>query len=317
MKVVDKIKNAKKPLFTFELLPPLKGHNINEIFGAIDPLVEFDPAYINVTYHQQEVNYKTRPDGLMERSVVRKRPGTVAIAAAIKHRYGVAVVPHIICGGFTKEETENALIDLQFLEIDNLLVLRGDAPKGQRMFIPEEGGHAHSSDLVEQISKLNNGIYQSEDLKDPTPMNFCIGVAGYPEKHIEAPNMDTDLEFLKLKIEKGAEYIVTQMFFDNQKFFDFVDKCRSIGIDVPIIPGIKPISTRNDIKLLPQTFNVDMPQDLVKELQKCTSNKHAREVGVEWTTAQSKELLKHGVPGIHYYTLGQSDNIKKIAKATF
>ena len=317
MKVIDKIKNSKKALFTFELLPPLKGHTIQEIYDTIDPLIEFDPAYINITYHQQEVLYKTRPDGLLEKRVIRKRPGTVAIATAIQSKYKITVIPHMICGGFTKEETEDALIDLHFLGINNLLVLRGDPEKGKRKFIPVNGGHTHSSELIEQIMNLNKGKYLHEELEDAMPTDFSIGVAGYPEKHIEAPNMETDLEYLKLKIDKGAEYIVTQMFFDNQKFFDFVEKCKNIGIKVPIIPGIKPVSTLNDSSLLPQTFNIDMPNDLIDEIKKCKTNKEVRQVGVEWAIMQSKELIKSGVPGIHYYTLDQSDNIEKIAKAVF
>ncbi|OFX88230.1 MAG: methylenetetrahydrofolate reductase [NAD(P)H] [Bacteroidetes bacterium GWF2_33_16] len=317
MKVIDKIKNSKKPLFTFELLPPLKGHTIQEIYNTIDPLIEFNPAYINITYHQQEVIYKTRPDGLMEKRVIRKRPGTVAIAAAIQNKYKITVVPHMICGGFTKEETEDALIDFQFLGIDNLLALRGDPPKGARQFIAEPGGHSHSSELIEQIMNLNKGIYLNEDLVDAMPTDFSVGIAGYPEKHVEAPNLESDLEYLKLKVDKGADYIVTQLFYDNQTFYSFVDKCRKIGIDVPIIPGIKPVSTLNDISLLPQTFHIDLPNDLVQEIKKCKSNKEVRVVGVEWAIEQSKQLIKYGAPGIHYYTLDQSDNVKKIAQAIF
>jgi len=317
MKVIDKINKAKSTLFTFELLPPLKGHTIQEIYDTIDPLIEFNPAYINITYHQQEVVYKTRPDGLMEKRVIRKRPGTVAIASAIQNKYKITVVPHMICGGFTKEETEDALIDFHFLGINNLLALRGDPEKGKRKFIPEKGGHTYTSDLIEQIINLNKGKYLHEDLEDAMPTDFSVGVAGYPEKHIEAPNMDSDLDCLKLKIDKGAEYIVTQLFFDNNKYFDFVEKCKQKGINVPIIPGIKPVSTLNDSSLLPQTFNIDMPGDLIKEIKKCKTNKDVRQVGVEWAIAQSQELIKSGVPGIHYYTLDQSDNIKKIAKAAF
>jgi len=317
MKVIDKIKKAKSALFTFELLPPLKGHTIQEIYDTIDPLIEFNPAYINITYHQQEVVYKTRPDGLMEKRVIRKRPGTVAIASAIQNKYKITVVPHMICGGFTKEETEDALIDFHFLGINNLLALRGDPEKGKRKFIPEKGGHTNTSDLIEQIMNLNKGKYLHEDLEDAMPTDFSIGVAGYPEKHIEAPNLDSDLDYLKLKIDKGAEYIVTQLFFDNHKYFDFVEKCKQKGINVPIIPGIKPVSTLNDSSLLPQTFNIDLPNDLIKEIKKCKTNKDVRQVGVEWATVQSQELIKSGVPGIHYYTLDQSDNIKKIVKAAF
>ena len=317
MKVIDKIKKAKNTLFTFEILPPLKGHTIDEIYAAIDPLIEFNPAYINITYHQQEVVYKNRTDGFLEKKIIRKRPGTVAIAAAIKNKYKITVVPHIICGGFTKEETEDALIDLHFLGINNLLVLRGDPVPGNKRFISEPGGHKYSSELIEQIMNLNKGKYLHEHLMNAMPTDFSVGVAGYPEKHFEAPNMDIDLENLKLKIDKGAEYIVTQMFFDNKKYFDFVDKCRNMDIDVPIIPGIKPVATLNDARLLPQTFHIDLPNDLMGEIKKCKSNKEVRQVGVEWAVMQSKELIQKGVPGIHYYTLDQSDNICKIAKAVF
>ena len=316
MKVIDKIKNAKSPLFTFELLPPLKGHNIQEIYNTIDPLVEFDPSYINITYHQQEVVYKTRNDGFVEKQIVRKRPGTVAIAAAIQNRYKITVVPHVICGGFSKEETEDALIDLHFLGIENLLALRGDAQKGSRKFVAELGGHSHTSELVTQIMALNKGQYINE-LNKAEPTNFSIGVAGYPEKHNEAPNMDVDLEYLKLKVDNGAQYIVTQMFFDNQKYFSFVKRCREIGITVPIIPGIKPVSTLNDVGVLPQIFHIDLPNDLINEIKKCKNNKDVRQVGIEWTTMQSKELIENNVKGIHYYTYGSSDNIKQIVKNVF
>ncbi|MDA3780192.1 MAG: methylenetetrahydrofolate reductase [NAD(P)H] [Bacteroidales bacterium] len=317
MTVIDKIIKSKSPLFTFELLPPLKGHNISEIFNVIDNLIEFNPAYINITYHQKEVVMKKRSDGLMEKVVVRKRPGTVAIAAAIKNKYKVSVVPHLICGGFTKDAIEDALIDFQFLGINDLLVLRGDPPKGSRIFIPEEGGHSNTSELVEQIVNFNKGEFISGKQKNEMKDDFCVGVAGYPEKHMEAPNIIADLEYLKLKVDKGAQYIVTQMFFDNEKYFNFVKMCRDIGINVPIIPGVKPISSLNDINLLPQIFNIDLPNDLVSEINKCSTKTQIRQVGVEWTIKQSKELIKFGVPGIHYYSLGQSDNIKKIAKAIF
>ncbi len=315
-KVIDILKSAEKSLFTFELLPPLKGHTIEEIYAAIDPLVKYAPAYINVTYHQQETEYFERPDGLLEKRIVRKRPGTVAIAAAIKYRYNLPVVPHLICGGFTREETEDALIDLHFLGIRNVLVLRGDAHKGQRRFKAEPGGHAHASDLVSQVQDMNRGVYL-HDLHNASPTDFCIGVAGYPEKHIEAANSEQDLFYLKQKVDKGADYIVTQMFFDNARFFSFVEACRKIGIKVPILPGIKPISALSDLRLLPQTFAVDLPEALVKEIKKCKTTQAVRQVGVEWSIMQSKELVGNGVPGVHYYTLGQSDNIQQIAKAVF
>jgi methylenetetrahydrofolate reductase (NADPH) len=317
MSVIDKIRTAKSPLFTFELLPPLKGHSIERVYSTIDRLMEFSPAYINFTSHRNETVYRERPDGLLEKKVVRKRPGTFALAAAVKYKYNITVVPHVLCGGFTKEETENVLIEMNFLGIDDVLALRGDPPRGSRSFIPEKDGHSYTSELVGQIVDMNNGKYLEDSLQDTAPTSFCIGVAGYPEKHFEAPNRQVDLENLKIKVDAGASYIVTQMFFDNRKFFRFRDECRSIGIDVPVIAGIKPISALNDINLLPQTFHIDMPNDLVVALRKCTNDNEAREVGIEWAVQQSKELIAEGVPGIHYYTLGRSDNVARIVKAAF
>lgn len=316
-KVSEKIASSNSTLFSFELLPPLKGQNIENIQKTIDPLMEFKPAFVNVTYHQEEFVYKSLPNGLLEKKTIRKRPGTVGIAAAIMYRYGVNVVPHIICGGFTREETENALIDLHFLGITNLLVVRGDPQPSMKYFQPEPGGHAHALDLVQQIAQLNKGIYLEDDLLNATPTNFSIGVAGYPEKHIEAPNMESDMKYLKMKIDAGAEFIVTQMFFDNSKFFDFVSRCRNAGIDVPVIPGLKPISTLAQLSTLPQTFNIDLPDALVKEVQKCTNNQQVRQAGIEWATAQSRELVKAGCPAIHYYTMGRADNIHAIARNIF
>jgi len=317
MSVIDKIKNSKGPLFTFELLPPLKGHSIDRVYKAIDRLIEFQPAYINFTTHRNEITYRERSDGLLEKKVTRLRPGTVALAAAVKYKYNITVVPHILCGGFTKEETENVLIEMNFLGIDDALALRGDPQRGTRTFIPEKEGHTHTFELVKQIINMNHGKYLEETLLDTTPTNFCIGVAGYPEKHVEAPNMQTDLENLKKKVDAGASYIVTQMFFDNNKFLRFRDDCKKTGINVPVIAGLKPISNLNDISLLPQTFHIDVPNDLVSAIRKCKTDKEAREVGIEWTTMQSKELIKEGVPGLHYYTLGRSDNIARIVKASF
>jgi|AntAceMinimDraft_3_1070362.scaffolds.fasta_scaffold00648_3 methylenetetrahydrofolate reductase (NADPH) len=315
--VIQHINDSKQTLFSFELLPPLKGHNFDSTQQAIDPLVEFNPSFINITYHQQEVVYENAGNGLMRKRTVRKRPGTVGIASAIKYRYGINVVPHIICGGFSKEDTENALIDLQFLGVNNLLLIRGDPEPGTRVFKPEPNGNEHALDLIEQVTKLNNGLYLDEELENTRSMNFCIGVAGYPEKHGESPNMDSDLYFLKKKIDAGASYIVTQMFYDNQKYFDFVKLCRSKGIKVPIIPGLKPISTKSHLANIPKTFNVDLPVDLVKEVLKCKDNKQIRQVGVEWAIEQSRELKDAGVPVLHYYTMGKSDNIQKIAKGVF
>ncbi|MBN2666645.1 MAG: methylenetetrahydrofolate reductase [NAD(P)H] [Bacteroidales bacterium] len=317
MSVIDKIKNAKGPLFTFELLPPLKGHSIERIYAAIDRLIEFQPAYINFTTHRNEITYKERADGLLEKRVTRLRPGTIALAAAVKYKYNITVVPHILCGGFTKEETENVLIEMNFLNIDDVLALRGDPQRGSRIFIPEKEGHRYTDELVRQIVNMNKGRYLEESLEEKSSTNFCIGVAGYPEKHSEAPNMNSDIQNLKRKVEAGASYIVTQMFFDNGKYFRFRDECKKHGIDIPLIPGIKPVSALNDIKMLPQTFHIDLPDDLVMAVQKCTSDKDAREVGIEWATMQSKELISNGVPGIHYYTLGRSDNIARIVSAAF
>lgn len=317
MSVIDKIKNAKGPLFTFELLPPLKGHSIERIYTAIERLLEFNPAYINFTSHRNETTYYERPDGLLEKKIVRIRPGTIALAAAVKYKYDIAVVPHILCGGFSKEETENALIEMNFLGIHNVLALRGDPHKGSRRFIAEKDGHTHTHELVTQIINMNNGRYLEESLENSTPTNFCVGVAGYPEKHFEAPNKQIDIANLKIKVDAGASYIVTQMFFDNRKFCRFRDECRKIGITVPIIAGIKPISALSDIKLIPQAFHIDLPNDLVTAVQKCKTDSEAREIGIEWAIMQSRELISEGVPGIHYYTLGRSDNIARIVKASF
>ena len=317
MKVTEHIENAKDTLFSFEILPPRKGESIESLFGHIDPLMEFKPPFIDVTYHREEFVYKKHDSGLLERKTVRKRPGTVGICAAIKHRYDVDPVPHIICGGFNKEETENALIDLNFLGIDNLLALRGDAIKTEATFTPDEGGHAYVSELIEQITAMNKGDYLDEELQNAVPTDFCIGVAGYPEKHFEAPNLNMDLDYLKKKVELGAEYIVTQMFFDNSKYFEFVDKCRANGIDIPIIPGLKPITTVKHLQILPRIFHLDLPDALVAEVVKCKDSKQAREVGVEWAIHQSKELMAKGVPVLHYYSMGKSDNVYKIAKALF
>ncbi len=317
MKIADKLNNPEKTYFSFELLPPLKGRSLESIYNSIDPLIEFDPLNINITYHQQESVYRKTESGLMERRIISKRPGTVAISASIYKKYNITVVPHIICGGFTKEETEDLLIDLNFLGMNNVLVLRGDPQKGQRFFVAENRGHEHTLSLIEQIINMNKGIYLDPDIKNPESTDFSIGVAGYPEKHYEAANMDIDMYYLRKKIEAGAEYIVTQMFFDNEKFFAFVDRCRKEGINVPIVPGIKPITAIKDIELLPRVFHIDIPNELVKEVQKCKDNKEAKEVGIEYTTAQSLELKKAGVPAIHYYTIGISDNIRKIASGVF
>jgi len=312
MKVIKHLENAKQTLFSFEILPPLKGKSINSIYNTLDPLMEYNPPFIDVTYHREEYVYKNRKDGLLERISVRKRPGTVGICAAIMNKYDVDTVPHIICGGFNKEETENALIDLDFLGVDNVLVLRGDPIKSETYFTAEEGGHRFASELLKQVDGMNNGLYLDEELKNSAKTDFCIGVAGYPEKHFEAANMQSDIHFLKKKVEAGADYIVTQMFFDNQKYFDFVKLCRENDIDVPIIPGLKPISTKKQLTLLPHRFNLNLPNELVDEVLKCKSNEDVRQVGVEWAINQTKELIEFGAPCIHFYTMGKSDNVQKI-----
>ena len=317
MKVIDHLKGAKGTLFSIEILPPLKGKSIESLFNGIEPLLEFKPSFVDVTYHREEYVYKKRPGGYLERVSIKKRPGTVGICAAIMNKYGIDAVPHIICGGFTKEETENALIDLNFLGIDNVLALQGDSIKTEPDFVPEPDGHAYASDLVEQIVQLNKGNYLDEDLKNVKATNFCIGVAGYPEKHIKAPNRKTDLRFLKKKVDAGAEYIVTQMFFDNKEYFRFVEDCRDAGINVPIIPGLKPLTTKRQASILPSIFHIDVPVELYDEVEKCTDNRAAFEVGVEWCTQQTKELIEAGVPCLHFYTMGKSDATKKVAEAVF
>ncbi len=318
MKVVDHLKNANgKTLFTLEILPPLKGENIKSLFSNIDPLMEFKPPFIDVTYHREEYVFKKKDGGLLEKITTRKRPGTVGICAAIQNHYKVDTVPHIICGGFSKEETENALIDLNFLGVDNVLVLQGDAIKTESKFIPEKDGFAYASELLEHVVNMNKGHYLDEELHDPSPTNFCIGVAGYPEKHFNAPNLKTDLKYLKNKVDKGAEYIVTQMFFDNKRYFDFVDKCREAGITVPIIPGIKPLTAKAQLTVLPQIFHIDLPEELSDEAEKCKDNTSVKQLGIEWAIKQSKELIQRGAPTIHFYSMGKSDPIYKIAKELF
>lgn len=317
MKVIDLINNTKKTVFSFELLPPLKGHSIDRLYKAIDPLMEFKPININITYHQEEVEYRQLNKNLMEKRIITKRPGTVAVSAAIRYKYDTTVVPHLICGGFTREETESALMDLHYLGINNLLALRGDPPRGEKRFKPEEDGHAHATQLVQQIVNMNRGIYLDDTLANATRTDFSVAVAGYPEKHFEAPNMQSDLAHLKEKVDAGADYVVTQMFFNNKKYFDFVDLCRSEGITVPIVPGLKPITFHSDLQLLPQTFHIEMPDALVKELEKCDDTPQARQVGVEWAIMQSKELKAAGVPVIHFYSLGLSENIRQIVTQVF
>lgn len=317
MRIIDQLENTKETLFSFEILPPLKGKSIQSIYDGIDPLIEFKPAFVNVTYHREEFIYKKREKGFLEKIAIKKRPGTVGICAAIKNKYNIEAIPHLICGGFTKEETENALIDLHFLGINNVLALRGDPIKTETHFVPEKGGNQYAVELVRQIVDLNQGKYIDENIENATPTNFSIGVAGYPEKHFESPNMKADIRRLKEKIDAGAHYIVTQLFFDNQKFFKFVDACRSEGIEVPIVPGVKPIESLRHISFLPKFFNIDLPSDLTDELECCKSNEEVRKVGLEWGIQQSKELIDYGVPCIHYYTMGKSKIVRSIAEAVF
>lgn len=318
MKIIEHINASKgKTLFSFEILPPLKGQNIKSIFDSIDPLMEFNPPFIDVTYHREEYVYIEKENGLLEKRIVRKRPGTVGICAAIQSKYKVDAVPHILCGGFNKEDTENFLIDLDFLGINNVMALRGDAVKSETYFKPERNGNNFANDLVQQISGMNRGIFQEEILENSHQTEFCIGVAGYPEKHMEAPNLEQDIKRLKDKVEAGAEYVVTQMFFDNKKYFDFVNKCRKNGINVPVIPGLKPISTKNHLNLIPHRFHVDLPEELITEVAKCKDNLAVRQVGIEWCIAQSKELIDAGVPVLHYYSMGKSSNIHSVASVVF
>lgn len=318
MKVTEHIQNAKgKTLFSFEILPPLKGQNIQSIFDGIDPLMEFKPPFIDVTYHREEYEFKELPNGLLQKKIVKKRPGTVGICAGIQNKYNVDAIPHILCGGFNKEDTENLLIDLDFLGIDNVVALRGDALKTETYFKPEKEGNEYASDLVKQISNLNQGIYLDEDLQNSAKTNFCIGVAGYPEKHMEAPSLDSDIHFLKQKIKNGADYIITQMFYDNKKFFDYIAKVRAAGITIPIIPGLKPIATKKQLNLIPHRFSLEMPDELIMEVVKAKDNDAVKQVGIEWCTHQSKELVKAGIPVLHYYSMGKAANIKAIAKEVF
>ena len=317
MKVTEHIKNANgKTLFSFEIIPPKKGNSIQQLYNNIDPLMEFKPPFIDVTTSREEYVYIEK-EGLLDRKITRMRPGTVGICAAIKHKYDVDTVPHVLCGGFTKEETEYLLVDCHYLGIENVMALRGDAMKHQQYFEASKGGHQFAKDLVGQIQNLNKGKYLHDVIEVDDKADFCIGVAGYPEKHIEAPSLKTDLKRLKEKVDVGADYVVTQMFFDNQKYFDFVDKCRSEGITVPIIPGLKPIATKKQLNLIPHRFHVDLPEALILEIIKCKDNTEVAQVGIEWCVNQSKELQKAGIPVLHYYSMGKSENIRTIASKVF
>lgn len=317
MKVTEHIQKAKNTLFSIEILPPLKGQNIDSIFNNMDDLMEFSPAFVDVTYHREEYVFRNVGNGLLEKRTVRKRPGTVGICAAVMNRYKIDVVPHIICGGFSKEETENALIDLDFLGIDNVLVLRGDPIKSEGQFRPEPDGHRFAIDLLHQVKQLNHGDYLDEEMAKMAPTDFCIGVAGYPEKHFESPNRNADIRYLKMKVDAGAEYVVTQLFFDNKHYFDFVDRCRQEGITVPIIPGLKPITTKKQMSVIPHFFHIDLPEDLVDLVDRAKSDQEVKEIGIDWCIKQSRELKEAGVPVLHYYTMGKSESTKRIAKAVF
>lgn len=319
MKVTDHIKQAGgKSLFSFEIVPPVKGQNIQKLYDNIDPLMEFKPPFIDVTTSREQFVYIEKENGLLERKVTRMRPGTVGICASLKYKYDVDPVPHILCGGFTREETEYVLVDLHYLGIDNIVALRGDAMKHESQFNPVEGGNNYAIELVQQIADLNKGKFLHETIETPYTPDFCIGVAGYPEKHFEAPSLASDLQRLKAKVDAGADYVVTQMFFDNQKYFEFVAAAKAIGINVPIIPGIKPIAVERHLQILPKVFSLDLPLALEKAVLDCKGNKEAiRQVGVEWAIEQSKELIAAGVPTVHYYSMGKSDNVVKIAREVF
>jgi len=317
MKVIEHLEQAKDTLVSFEVLPPLKGRTISYIYEHLDPLMEFKPSWINVTYQRSETIILKNEAGIEEKVDVRKRPGTVGICAAIMNHYNVDAVPHIICGGFSKRETEDALIDLQFLGIDNVLVLRGDAEKGQKTFVPEPNGNQQAIDLLKQVAGLNNGEYLDKEIVNGSKTNFCMGVAGYPEKHFEAPSMEFDLQRAKDKVDAGAQYIMTQMFFDNKKYFEYVDACRSIGITVPIIPGLKPITNKKQLTILPNIFYVDIPADLGNAMESAATDEACEQVGTEWLIQQSKELKASGVSVLHYYTLGKPKVIKDVCKSVF
>jgi len=318
MKVTEHIKNAKgKTLFSFEIVPPQKGQNIKDLYNNVDPLMEFNPPFIDVTTSREEYVYIAKKNGLLEQKMTRMRPGTVGICAALKYKYNVDAIPHVLCGGFTKEETEYVLVDCHYLGLDNIMALRGDPMKHEPYFISTPGGNNFANELVTQICELNEGKYLHNIIETNNKSDFCIGVAGYPEKHLEAPSLETDLRRLKEKVDAGADYVVTQMFFDNQKYFDFVEKARNIGIKVPIIPGIKPVAVKRHQQILPQIFRLDMPEDLIFAIESCKDNKQVRQVGIEWAIQQSKDLIDKGVPVVHFYSMGKSDNIKAIAKEVF
>ncbi len=318
MKVTEHIENAKgNTLFSFELIPPQKGKSIQELYDNIDPLMEFKPPFIDVTTSREEYIYIDKGNGLLDKKLTRMRPGTLGICASIKHKYNVDTVPHLLCGGFTQEETEYMLVDCQYLGINNVMALRGDAMKDEQSFVPKLGGNHFAIDLVKQINNLNCGKYLHEVMDVDNKADFCIGVAGYPEKHLESPSLQSDLKRLKEKVDAGADYVVTQMFFDNSKYFEFVKKAREIGITIPIIPGIKPIAVQRHMQILPQIFRIDLPEDLIHEVDKCKNNAEIKQVGIDWAIQQSLELKAAGVPVLHYYSMGKSENIRQIASQVF
>ncbi|AYO56967.1 methylenetetrahydrofolate reductase [NAD(P)H] [Chryseobacterium sp. 6424] len=318
MKITEHLEKAQgKTLFSLEVVPPPKGIGIEDLYKNIDPLMEFKPPFIDVTTSREEYIYIDKGNGLMERKITRMRPGTLGICSAIQHKYNVDTVPHVLCGGFSMEETEYLLVDCMYLGIENVMALRGDAMKGQQHFEPTPGGHKNAVDLVHQINNLGRGKYLHDDTICAENTKFCIGVAGYPEKHIEAPSINYDLKWLKQKVEAGADYVVTQMFFDNRKFIEFVTKARAAGITVPIIPGLKPIATKSHLQILPKIFKIDLPEDLISEVEKASDNTAVKQIGIEWTIQQCRELMDFGVPVLHFYSMGKSDNIRRIASELF
>ena len=317
MKLTQHVAEAKKTIISFEILPPTKGKSIDSLYSTLDPFMEFKPSYVNVTYHRAEQVYKKRTDGSFERVEIRKRPGTVGICAALMNKYNIEAIPHLICGGFSKEETENALIDLHYLGIKNVLALRGDAAANEKFFVPHPHGHHYADELVKQIITLNNGHYMEEDILDGVKTDFCIGVAGYPEKHFESPNLETDIAYLKNKIDLGAGYITTQMFFENAHYYNYVKRCREQGINVPIVPGLKPISSKKQLTVIPRIFNVEIPVELYREVMKCKNDADLEVVGTEWLLQQCRDLLKNNSPVLHFYTLSKPNIIYNVLKQLF
>jgi methylenetetrahydrofolate reductase (NADPH) len=317
-KVIEHLQASKgKPVFSIEIIPPAKGTNLNELLHSIEPMIELKPPFIDVTYHREEYFMKQMPDGSQKEIRTRKRPGTVGICAAILHKFKIDPVPHVLCGGFTKDDTEDLLIDLNYLGIENVLALRGDFAKPYTSFKAKKEGHLYASELVSQIKNMNEGKYLHEEAEYLNASNFCIGVAAYPEKHFEATDLDTDIENLKQKVAAGADYIVTQMFFDNQKYFDFVGRCRAEGISVPIIPGLKVLATKKQLDILPKLFFLDLPEDFRKAILSCENDKKAKQLGIEWSIQQCRELIDFGVPALHFYTMSKSDTTLAVAREVF